>query len=270
MTIDQNIYDVEDEILNTKASDLIYYLISLYYKTNCKYRIGRDKVCELLTIYQLIIMRIFYTEYNYNSKEEEFKFNEYLQRFILTPNNQGLHFMVDRDCYFDALPDQSNYIVDIIDHSITVPYIYEKLKTKELSGFSKSLIEEIFRNFGNYPTHNSDKKGLAQMLNQITDKMQEQGVIINNEININGLKDFFNNQDNKILFYNNEIFSFIENHKVKYVSPNQDLTNEMELSYQDAFPKKNQMIKSQEEIARAGEIKTKKYNIKKLYDKFKA
>lgn len=185
------------KIFDEKLGNLVSYLISLFYKTDCKYYCYRTKINRLLVIYKLCTIK-----YNNNVLDSHF--------FII---DKGMGFYnlaayVDRDEYLKKCVAEDNKpINDEFKYSFYTP-IYRYDFNYEISEQSKLLLEMIFRKFGNY-----NRVDLENQLQQIKEIMPKIKVVYGNpvyRVNKDSFISFINNLDNN-LYKDNEVLKFIKN-----------------------------------------------------------
>lgn len=182
------------KLYNEDIKTVCYYLISLYYKTNKKYKCYRTKLNRLLIIYKLCGMK-----YNVSCLEGIYTINAPTKHI-------GLWFrpiasFTFREIYweFNEKEEDKQEIIDQFNESAPIPNIY-RLESLKISENTKELLEMIFRKFGNYTIND-----LANMIDEIIIKIPI--TTNNNEYKIDILnydKFLSNNIDN-------EVFEFIKN-----------------------------------------------------------
>ena len=172
-----------------------YYLVSLYYKTGCKYHCYRTKLNRLLTIYKLCA-----TRYNNDCLDSSFVLNE---TWIGFPELAALFF---REVYmklpWEASIEDNKEIQDKFDDKVEFNKEY-KDSEKVLSLYTKQLIEIIFRKFGNYTIGD-----LAHLIDEIKQKIPVTKIDNGYKIDTKNYEDFLN------INLDNEIFKFIKNFKL--------------------------------------------------------
>lgn len=191
-----NYKNFEHETLyNEDIKLLTYYLVSLFYKTDCKYWCSRTKINRLLTIYKFCTIKY---------KSDVLK-GEYV---ISNPKNKiGIWFpklngYIDRDVYlkYNIMEDNCEKIIEQFNENAEIPKIFEV--EKEISVISKILLEKIFREFGNYPLN-----VLAPMVDEVILKMPIKEIEGKTEIDTNNFENFLNTNTN------NEVFNFIKEYR---------------------------------------------------------
>jgi len=179
---------------------LAYYLVSLFYKTNCKYSCTRSKINRLLTIYMFC-----------NIKNKP---NLHDSKFAITKEFMGFYdlaFIIPNTIYYTDLRDMKNNDdkQEIKERFGKVINRYTEYDDK-IDESQKELLELIFRKFGSYPITDLSIK---------TDKIKDNAPIKqkkDNVVNIDEFLLFLNNKENNKLYKNNEIFKFIKNFYNKY------------------------------------------------------
>ena len=183
-------------LLNREYDDIescAYYLISLFYKTGCKYACYRTKLNRLLAIYRFCRIDCIDIKQDCNLIITE----EGMMGFPI------LHKIIDRDVYFSWYVDETGEkITEEFVETIEIPreYIY-RFREEKINDYSKMILESIFRNFGNYSIND-----LANMLNDIGKKIPT----IEHTIDVDKFIDFINDNENSNLYRNNKIFNFIK------------------------------------------------------------
>ena len=185
------------------------YLISLFYRTNCKYECSHREINRLLTIYKLCCNR------NGNECFED-KFHIGYPQSTIT--------------YLSFLPTEIYYRYDNYEYDINnlptekklkqedngmlekLPYPYSwYLKIHEISDESKKLLEDVFEAFAGV-----DFNLLAHMIDEIMKHIPVKKQFNNeNCIDKEKASKFFENESNNKTFENNLVFEFIKNKKLK-------------------------------------------------------
>lgn len=176
--------DMNNEL--RKIEDYANYLVSLFFKTNCKYKCYRTKINRLLIIYKLCdINNLIQEDSNYelliDKDKKQFGFPFIFDKF-------------DKDIYIPYLCVEENgkIIKDKINNSIEIPKEYNFNFLDDYS-YSLIILEKIFRNFGNF-----SRDELNILLREIIQNIP----IDVNVIDINKFKSFINSDvlpDNKVL-----------------------------------------------------------------------
>lgn len=189
----------------TKIEEYANYLISLFFRTGCKYKCYRTKINRLLTIFKLC---------NINNLIE----NDVNYELLVTNNKEqfGFPFIFDKfakDIYIPYMCSEENgeYIKDKIDNSIEVPDEYN-LNFFDNYSYSLVLLEEIFRNFGNF-----SRNKLDNLLVEIVQNVP----IDDNIIDINKFKSFINSD----VLPNNRVLKFIKCNYIETENIHKDKNN---------------------------------------------
>lgn len=171
------------------------YLISLYYKTGCKYSCTRSKINKLLIIFKLCFIKN-----NLKTFDNKLIIYENFSYF------EDLSIIMEKDVYCtEKSIEENSKIIDKLNEMVEIPPMYKtyiKLAEEE-----KKLLEIIFREFGNFN------------INYLSDKIEPivrniSAIYKNNFIlDEDRVFDFFNNYYHE--YQNNEIFKFIENIIIK-------------------------------------------------------
>ena len=193
----------EEKLYDDIIFPVIHYLVSLFYKTGCKYYCSRNKINRLLTIYMFCVIK-----YNTNCFKQDFFIGDesYAFGFPVVYN------ILDRDIYLPfCVKEDNKEIREVLDESVQIPDIYNHFydflyktdfEKREISNESKELLEIIFRKFGNYSISN-----LANMLNEIKNNIPIIVSYDGYEIDFENYKYFLSSN------INNKIFKFIKNFK---------------------------------------------------------
>lgn len=193
----------ETNYTETELQDMAAYLISLYYKTDCKYNCSRPKINRLLTIYLLC---------NINKKPITKNI------FCITNSYIGLSGMftyvpvLEPYTKFEYKDDRLEIIEDFNDQA-PIPPLYKRLiDVIELSKAQKKLLEKIFRKFASY-----DINSLAEKVNEfkriIPFKTHE-----DYRASLRGEDLLYFLQQNKNNYLENEILTFIKEYHGIYPS----------------------------------------------------
>ena len=134
------------EIFETEK--LACYLISLFYKSNCKYFCSRPKINRLLTIYKLSAIRFHSDCFHYYFNID----GPYIGIGGFIP-------LIDRDVYLNFKTengkiefisnDNKKYFSDKFNEAVSIPQKY-CVDKKEISKSKRDLLEIIFRKFASY------------------------------------------------------------------------------------------------------------------------
>lgn len=192
-----------DKLYNENIETVTDYLISLYYKTGCKYWCQRPQMNRLLTIYKLCTMK-----YNPDCFEYQFKITDDSIGFYGYVLTNLMHFDV-YNAYPYIEPD-GKYIEDELDETVNIPKLVPKLFTDieitEISEPTKKLIEKIFRKFGNY-----EVAELAKNIDELIGKLVATNQYWGSHLKQHFHADFLWDEECCKLFKDNEIFNFIKN-----------------------------------------------------------
>lgn len=185
------------KIFDEKFGNLVSYLISLFYKTDCKYYCYRTKINRLLVIYKLCTLK-----YNKDVLTNNFFITDQGMCF------SGLVSYIDKDEYLkDCVMEDNKPINDEFKDSFYTP-VYRYNFNCEISEQSKILLEMIFRKFGNY-----NRVDLENQLQQIQKIMPKTKVIDVNPVyhlKKEHFVRFIYNLDSD-LYKDNEVLKFIKN-----------------------------------------------------------
>lgn len=185
------------KIFDEKFGNLVSYLISLFYETDCKYYCYRTKINRLLVIYKLCVLK-----YNKDVLNDNFFITDQGMWF------SGLVSYIDRDEYLKKCVEEDNKpINDEFKYSLYTP-VYRYNFNCEISEQSKILLEMIFRKFGNY-----NRVDLENQLQQIKEIMPKMKVIDGNPVyhlRKEHFVRFIYNLDSD-LYKDNEVLRFIKN-----------------------------------------------------------
>lgn len=194
---DENIYGITS------------YLISLFYRTNCKYECSRREINRLLTIYKLCCNR------NGNVCFEDKFYIGYPHAVVteLTFIPGDIYFR-NNDFEFDInnLPKEKKLKQEDNGMLEDLPYPYSwYLRKHKINDESKKLLENVFEAFAGV---DFDKVAfmIDELMHYIPVKKQ-----FNNEdcIDIEIINNFFESKNNSKMFKDNLVFNFIKNTKLK-------------------------------------------------------
>lgn len=224
----------KNNILNLKG--LIYYLISLFYKTDGAYSCYRAKINRLLTIYLFCDI-----ENMQNKCTARFGISSHMMGFPLIFDeldrypiaNYGYYDFSDTKQYIDknldvSLPDKCDEREKIEKYGYGIPE------------YSKVLLEKIFRRFGSYP--NSD---LSSMIEEFHDSIPHLESEIDHMaiFDVDKLIDYFKNYNG--ISKNNEVFNFLHDYHLGYSSKD----NYIELAMEEkSCDKSTSQTKSNKQI----------------------
>jgi len=178
------------EKLVVHVKSLTYYLVSLFYKTGCKYSCTSTKIGKILSILAF--------KYAYNDIllfDAEIKKYENCGTII-----EDACFWVFSDEYIcDKDQNNKKYIIDElkepVDLSYNLYYRYEQLCQYNIPFYIKKDVEEVFRCFGAY-----SKEDLSEVLNPIVDMLTTE---CNDKIDLSKLPAIIDKvaQDNEVVKY---------------------------------------------------------------------
>ena len=192
-----------------EINELACYLVSLFYKTNCKYFCTRPKIKRLLTIYKL-------SSINFDPDCFHYIFFVDDQQMTIT---SYISSIVERDVYFNIgtvngklqimSEDNREFFDENFSETISVPNKYI-VNENEIDKIKRDLLEIIFRKFGSYSS-----RELNDMLDEFSHEIPfEQKVDETNftydYLDPNKFMKFLNSEYNSSLFQNNEVFNFIK------------------------------------------------------------
>lgn len=186
------------------------YLVSLYYKTGCKYVCTRTKTSRLLTIYKFCKMKSNPELFNHYFVSSYYMFIRYLNIF----------FCMDEYVVWEREGiDNQLEIEDEFTEPKNMPSYYHKiLQEANLNLQSLNLLETIFRKFGNYSIND-----LAAKLNPLQELLPFKNFLDSHEYGLVYMKqeDFFKflkemeasplytGNPNSSIYIGNEILKFI-------------------------------------------------------------
>lgn len=179
------------KIFNENLKVLAFYLVSLYYKTGCKYLCSITKINRLLTIYKFCTLK-----YNDESLRGEYIINTSMWF-------DSLWFCIYKEEYFNEnlMKQECKEITEEINEFAEVP---EKYKVEHQIGVSsKILLEKIFRKFGNYSLND-----LGPMIDEIIFEMPTKKIDGKKDIDVNNFKKSLYVYPQNL---NNEVLNFIKN-----------------------------------------------------------
>lgn len=168
------------------------YLISRFFKTGCKYKCYRSKINGLLTIFELCRMKHIDKSNDYYNFKIDINNNMYGFPFVFDKLEKDLYY------YWLCVDEDGQKINDNFDETIEVPQEYV-VNPLEVGFYSKKILDEIFRNFGNYSRYDLDR-ALIEILKKVP--------TIKYNIDIYKFQSFVNDNINTI--HNNKIFNFIK------------------------------------------------------------
>jgi len=177
--------------LNLSIKDLTHYLVSLFYKTDCKYSCNKTKIGKILSI----------LAFKY-ANNDILLFNEEIRKYdnCGTIIEDSAFFVYSDEYICKKDRDNKEYILEEINECNDLPIgLYERYK--EVSKYSKipeiikKDVEEVFRYFGAY-----SKTDLSEVLNPIVDKLTTESY---GKIDLSKISSILNEitQDNEIIKY---------------------------------------------------------------------
>ena len=190
------------EVEHNKLKPLACYLISLFYKSGCKYYCGRTKINRLLTIYKFCSVQF-----------DPDCFGPFFRTDGPYMIINDLNAWVDRDVYFltgDDIDCKEEYTGDF-NEQVSIPSRYqfdENLIIKQ----SKMLLEIIFRKFGSYSTND-----LGPLINEMhphipfsMKQYKYKEMCLRNSLDVSEFLNFLTSDESDARFQDNEIFKFIK------------------------------------------------------------
>jgi len=178
-----------------KLKDTVLYLISLYYKTDCKYSCTWPKINKLLTIYTICnIVEIPITHKFFCITDDYIGFKDTVLLFPM------LDVYTKPYCEDDGLE-----INDPLNDNTTIPPFYKKRidNITLLYESDKKILEQIFRKFGAYDIH------------KLASKIDELKTILPFEINCFNGADL--NSDKLLRFLKKNKDNYIENEVLTFI-----------------------------------------------------
>lgn len=147
------------EKMNVKVEDVMYYLITLFYKTGCKYTCTETKLHKLASI----VAFSFALDKRQLFENDIYKY-EGCGAFIDIKEST-----IDRDIYLKSkYYDGKDYIEEPFDSDVWVPRrsLSRHHRIREIPYEVRMISEEVFRCFGSY-----SNKDLNELLNPIVEEM---------------------------------------------------------------------------------------------------
>lgn len=196
----------------------IYYLINLFYKTDCQYSSSNKKINILLTIYTLCNLKE-------NNNLKLIVDNDILN--VMIPENMLCREIYRRVSY----NDNNQKIEDKYTNQRTTPYYYQHhIERIELTKENKELLENIFLSFGAY-----ELDALYKLLKEI-----QTTIPFKNNLTLDVDEFILYLNTNSIIFNNNDIFNFIRDYYYTL--------NEKEIPTSNDILKKQKIKKTKEEV----------------------
>lgn len=187
---------------------IVSYLISLFYRTNCKFECSRRKINRLLTIYKLCC-----DKNGYDCFEDKFYIGEpysYVLGINFIPREVYCRYFYDEydenSLFFECILKEDD--VSCIEN---MPFMYKQfIKGIKISEESKKLLEDVFKKFGGFK--------FQKMANDIDEIMENIPTIkmldIMEHIDKDKINDFFEDKNNNQIYKNNIVFQFVKNYNI--------------------------------------------------------